>query len=101
LAIANAKGGIVLIDEVENGFHHQILADVWRSIADAARNFDVQVFATTHSWECVVSANEAFSSAIPYDFALHRVERVHGKTECVTYDREAFEGALKAGLEVR
>src|ERR1700758_305841 len=53
LAIANAPGGVVLIDEVENGLHYSVMRDVWKAIAVAARQMDVQVFATTHSWECI------------------------------------------------
>src|SRR5262249_49292062 len=37
LAIANAPGGVVLIDEVENGLHYSVLKDVWKAIGQAAR----------------------------------------------------------------
>src|SRR5262249_1285242 len=53
LAIANASGGVVLIDEIENGLHYSVQKQVWQAIAKAARRLDVQVFATTHSWECL------------------------------------------------
>ena len=48
LHIASAAGGIVLIDEIENGLHHSIMHKVWRAIAAAARQFNTQVIATTH-----------------------------------------------------
>ncbi|MGQ9778739.1 MAG: AAA family ATPase [Bacillota bacterium] len=49
LAMANAPNGVVLIDEIENGLHHTILPQVWRAIGETARDFNTQVFATTHS----------------------------------------------------
>ena len=41
-----AKDGIILIDEIENGLHHSVLVDVWKSLDWLSRKFNVQVFAT-------------------------------------------------------
>jgi len=101
LAIANAPGGVVLIDEVENGLHYSVMKDVWKAIAGAARQMDVQVFATTHSWECVLHAHEAFSEGHLYDLRLHRIDRLNGEITTVSYDKEMIETALGTGLEVR
>lgn len=49
LHIGNAPNGVVLVDEIENGLHHSILSKVWRAIDEANREFNTQVFATTHS----------------------------------------------------
>ena len=40
-----------LVHEVENGVHYSVLPDVWRFVFRAARVHNVQVFATTHSWD--------------------------------------------------
>ncbi|MBM4048079.1 MAG: ATPase [Planctomycetes bacterium] len=101
LAIASAPGGKVLIDEIENGLHHSVMVDIWKAIGEAARRSETQVFATTHSWECIRGAHKAFAATGTYDFRLHRLERVKGQIQAGTYDREALEGALKAELEVR
>jgi hypothetical protein len=101
LAVGSARGGVVLVDEIENGLHHSVLTEVWRSLATAARNYDVQLFATTHSWECVVAAYEAFADATPYDFALLRLDRVRNTVTAFTHDKEAVEGAVKGRIEVR
>ena len=101
LAIANAPGGVVLVDEIENGLHHSILSKVWQAIGDAARRFDTQVFATTHSFECIRAAHQAFEESDGYDFRLHRLERVGDVIRAVTYDQESLGAAMKADLEVR
>jgi hypothetical protein len=101
LAIASAPGGTVLVDEVENGLHHSVLPGVWTALATAARQFDVQLFATTHSWECVSAAHGAFARSDTYDFRLHRLDRVDGDIRAVTYDQEALGAAISAELEVR
>ena len=101
LHIASAAGGIVLIDEIENGLHHSIMHKVWRAIAAAARQFNTQVIATTHSYECIWAAHEAFVANGQYDFHLHRLDRVDDKIRAFTYDQETLTSSVKADLEVR
>lgn len=101
LAIADTPNGIVLIDEIENGFHHSVMTKVWQAIGDAARRFDTQVIATTHSYECIRAAHQAFAETESDDFRLHRLDRIGDKIKAVTYDSETLETALKAELEVR
>jgi predicted ATPase len=101
LHIGSAPEGVVLVDEIENGLHHAILPKVWRAIGEAAREFNTQVFATTHSLECIVAAHKAFVEGEHYDFRLHRLECVRETIRAVTYDREALEAAIETGLEVR
>ncbi len=101
LAFKTAQDGVVLFDEVENGIHHSIMPKVWRSLAQFARIFNVQVFATTHSYECVRSAHQTFQEDERYDFQLHRLDRVGDEIKAATYDREMLDTALESGLEVR
>lgn len=101
LAIGSSRNGVVLVDEVENGIHHSLMPSVWGAIAEGASLFNAQVFATTHSAECVYAAHEAFKARESYDFKLHRLDRVDGVVKAVTYDQESLEGALSIPLEVR
>jgi len=101
LAISSASGGVVLVDEIENGLHHSILQKIWKAIGKVARHFDTQVFATTHSLECIIAAHRAFSDSEVYDFRLHRLENVRGTIRAETYDQESLEAAIETGLEVR
>ena len=90
-----------MIDEIENGFHHSVLSLVWAAIGEAARRYDTQVFATTHSFECIEAAHEAFCENRPYAFRLHRLDRVENETKVITYDQETLGAAIRSGLEVR
>ena len=101
LSIADAQGGVVLIDEIENGFHHSVLSRVWAAIGEAARRYDTQIFATTHSFECIEGAHEAFRENRPYGFRLHRLDRVENEAKVITYDQETLGAAIRSGLEVR
>ena len=101
LAIKSAENGAVLIDEFGNGLHYSALVDVWKAVGAAARESNVQVFATTHSWECVVAAHLAFAESEKYDFRLHRLERRDGEVIALTYDEEQLATSIHAKLEVR
>jgi AAA15 family ATPase/GTPase len=101
LAIGNAQNGIVLVDEIENGFHYSILPKVWSAIGEAAQKFETQVFATTHSLECIKAAHKAFTESSFYDFRLHRLERINEKINEVTYDQEDLTAAIETDFEVR
>jgi len=102
LRIASIPNGVILIDEIENGLHYSVMTNVWKAIASAAKEYNVQIFATTHSWECIRYAYEAFASSKKDDFLLHRLDR-QGNDEItvVTYDLKALGEFLEFGLEVR
>jgi energy-coupling factor transporter ATP-binding protein EcfA2 len=108
LAIADSPGGVVLVDEIENGLHHSLLTQAWKSIGAAARRADTQVFATTHSWECIRAAHQAFEElrrdphdAEQLEFRLHRLESRDGTTRQVVFDPDTLDAALSADLEIR
>ena len=99
MILADAK--VLLIDEIENGLYYEAMPDIWRGIATLAAAADIQVFATTHSRECIIDAHETLKTMSSYDFALHRLQRVNGRIEAVTHDQGMLEVAIKSGLEVR
>jgi AAA domain, putative AbiEii toxin, Type IV TA system/AAA ATPase domain len=57
LAISLARSGnsVFLIDEIDTGLHFSVMTKLWRFVVDVAREFNVQIFATTHSLDCVRS----------------------------------------------
>ena len=69
-----AGGGAILIDEFENGLHHSIQRQVWKAIGKFAQDLDAQVFATTHSYECIGEAAAAFTERGSSDFAYYRID---------------------------
>ena len=62
---------------------------------------DAQVFATTHSYECITAANEAFTANGPYDLRLYRLELIKGEIQAVAYDQEILSYAAEMYHEVR
>jgi len=53
LSFAYCKNGVLLIDELETAIHYSLLLDFTKFIQELARQFNVQVFITSHSKECI------------------------------------------------
>lgn len=100
LEMRRGEGSVVLIDEIENGFHYSVLPKVWKLIHELAKQYNVQVFAVTHSHECAVAAHEA-ASAADYDYGYFRIEQKDGIGRAVAYSHEQMQTSIEANLEVR
>lgn len=101
LALANSRNGFLLIDEAENGLHHSIQQDYWRMILKASRDNNVQVIATTHSWDCVRSFARAAIEDEEVDGVLYRIEKDADGLFAVAYSEEELHNAAEYGTEVR
>lgn len=101
LKIAQVKDGIVLIDEIENGFHHSILPRIWKTIASYAKTNNTQIIATTHSREMIAGAVEGIPENMRDDFRYMRIDREGDKFDPKIYDAEMLESASKMNLAIR
>src|SRR5260370_32304229 len=88
LALANAQDGMLLVDEIENGIHYSVQPELWQLIFQIAYRLNVQVFATTHSLDCI----EAFQTAAQEDKQneglLIRLEFSKGEVRATLFDEE-------------
>lgn len=105
-AVANVSGGIVLIDEIDNGLHYSALRILWKGILQAAREYDVQVFATTHSVEALRHLtwvlDEEENASYRNDVAAYTLIRADDDTvRSYRYGAEQLEYALEHDIEVR
>ena len=100
VSIATVPDGMVLVDEIENGLHHTVMANVWHAIAVLAKRHNVQVFATTHSHECFQAARQVLDPETD-GFCLFRIEPFRGSLRAVRYDGEMMDSAVQFNLEVR
>jgi len=103
LAMYKVKRGILLIDEIENGLHYSAQSIIWQAIIEFAIEFDVQIFATSHSQDCVRAFNEVYfqSSLENYDATLFRIEKRGQNFNVVSYDPDSLRVSLTEGWEIR
>jgi len=102
LAMSTASNGYLLVDEIETGLYHRAQPDVWRAIFKLAHEWNVQVFATTHSWDCVKAFQKAAAEDQNEEAMLIRLQRQkNGKIGAVLYEEEDVEVAVSDSIEVR
>lgn len=53
LGVTGENQASALIDEIDTGLHYTVLPDMWRMVSKTAIDRGVQVFATTHSKDCL------------------------------------------------
>ena len=101
LALANSQGGFLLIDEAENGIHYSLQRDFWRMVLLTAHENNVQVFATTHSWDCAAGFARAAVEAEGVEGALVRLDSDGENIRAVEYSERQLHVAAEQGIEVR
>ena len=97
----NRKDTLLLVDEIENGIHYTALRDLWRFILRVSKLHDVQVFATTHSWDCVRGLQEALTDTPDTDVMLIRLEKQTSTTKAVSFDAKELAIVTRDHIEVR
>jgi predicted ATPase len=95
LHVFQARGGFLLIDEFENGLHYTIQENIWSLIFRLARALDIQVFATTHGWDCVESFSKVAKAQTEISAVLFRVGKSaklsnEGQIMATAFNKEAL-----------
>ena len=77
------------------------MQDMWRFLYSAAKRYNVQVFATTHSRDCYESLAVICddSESEDGDVTIQRIER--GREKAVAYSEPLIIAAAKHHIEVR
>ena len=80
--------------------HHTIQADAWRAVFKLATRLDIQVVATSHSWDAI----EAFQKAAaehPEEGVLIRLTRKGDDIIPTLFSEDELAVATRDGIEVR
>ena len=100
LSIPDQAGGVILIDEIENGFYYRRLSLVWKAILDSARAYDCQIFASSHSAECL-NAAAALAEESPDEFLVIRTVLKDGEAKIRHFGGDKFVDATAENIEIR
>lgn len=104
-AIYESKNGILLIDEVENGLHYRTLSILWRAILKMALDNNVQLFITTHSYECIYAFTQVYQEQkldIGENFiSLFRIGNHRGEHRAFQYEADILLAGIEGEFEVR
>ena len=101
LAVASASKGVLLIDEFENGLHWSVQTKLWAALTKAAGEYNVQVFATTHSRDCIESFTAGVKDAGPDGASIYRLERKGDDVFAIDLPLLNVNAAMREHEEVR
>ena len=106
IAMFQCENGVLLIDEMENGFHFQSMPILWRAIIQTAKDLNVQVFATTHNIDTLQAANallqeDAYAEMQPLWRAYTLRKFPEGELKAYKHTYEQFSYLLNEDREIR
>jgi AAA15 family ATPase/GTPase len=98
ISIAQVSKGIACVDEIESGLYHSRFDKMWSQVAAFVETYECQIFASTHSQECLDAAARALN---PESVALIQTSRTNGRLAARVVSGDELIPAIKHGLEVR
>ncbi len=106
LSLFPAKGGgFYLVDELENGLHYSVQKDLWSMLFEFAESLDIQVFAATHSWDCIEAfaqvACERSEPSVLVRVGKSVLTSEAGRSVATLFDRDSLAAVTQAEVEVR
>ena len=91
----------IFIDEIGSGVHYSSMNAMWKAVLKAAHGGDIQLFATTHSYDCIEAYSEALKSLDLREHArLLNIGRGENH-ELFSSDADLMEFALDKNFELR
>ena len=101
LSFVGAANGVLLIDEIDTGLHWTIMEEMWQFVIEVARRLNVQIFATTHSYDCIRGLGSLLRSRPDFDDEVS-IQKIHGslnQAACLRGDQ--IRVAVEQEIEVR
>jgi len=101
-SLYSSEDGYLFIDEIDSGIHYTMFDKVWEIILTLAKKLNVQIFATTHSKECIESYGRA-AKKLEYKNInyMKLVRKKSGEIVAANYDYNLFQSTLEQDHEVR
>jgi ABC-type branched-subunit amino acid transport system ATPase component len=102
MAAVSSENGFLWVDEIDTGLYYKTQTDMWRLIFETAQRLNVQVFATTHSWDCIAAFQEALEQSEDSSVGkLFRLSRRGEDIGAVEYTPDELSVAVRQSIEVR
>lgn len=103
--ILSRRGGIVIIDEIDNGLHYSGMKPMWRAVLEAAKRQEVQLFVTTHNIDSLKALSKVLAEKpeLQKDVLTANLVRHSENDVCeiIPYDFPAFEICIEQEIEMR
>ncbi len=103
LSAVNCENGYLLIDEFENGLHFSVQEQLWKVLIHLSSVLNIQVFATTHSNDCIDGFENAIQNSNDSSIGvLYRLEKdKETGIKAVKFDLDEVKIATDENIEIR
>lgn len=102
LALVNSDNGFLLLDEFENGLHYSVQEKLWNIIFNLAQKLNIQVFATTHSEDCIYGFEQVLNKEDKQaNGKLIRLDVINGVIRQVEFNANELKIANNQAIETR
>lgn len=100
-ALSRAGNGVLVIDEVDTGLHYSVMVDMWKLVIETSMRLGIQVFAATHSWDCIEGLGEYCrkNPEMAKEVAVHKVER--SLKQSVVFSGDRLPSVVENKVEIR
>lgn len=101
LTILTSQNAVICIDEIENGIHYSMFKKMWEIINTCCKKYNCQIFATTHSYDCLRGLSDYAVESNSSNISYIRLDKDSGKVVPKSYSSDMINSAVEFGWEVR
>lgn len=100
-ALAFTRDGCLFVDEMDTGMHYSVMPDMWRMMIHKALQENSQIFATSHSWDCIEGLSSLCQRepALMSKVAIHKIDRA--LSHSVAFSGESIVRMVKSDIDPR
>ena len=101
-AVYDCKDGVLLVDEISNGFHYSVMHDLWNVLIKAAIRNNTQLFITTHDIDSIKGLRNAAINGFDDSVAAFKLLKTpEDELKAYHYSLESLDYSINQEIEVR
>lgn len=103
ISLVSAENSYLLIDEFDIGLYYDVQEELWDIIFRISKELNVQVFATTHSQDCIRAFTEVALKYEEHESQYFRLQRKRKGNDIIAidYTSKDLEIAIEQQIETR
>lgn len=101
-SIYNNKDGVVLVDEISNGFHYSVMKELWEILIRAAIRNNTQMFVTTHDIDSIKGLRDAAIGMDADHIATFKLLKTQDdELKAYHYSLDSLDYSINQEIEIR
>ncbi len=98
-SVYECRDGVLLVDEISNGFHYSVMENLWKAMVNACLANNVQLFATTHDLDSIKGVADSIDDEYVSAFHLEKID--DDELKAFFFSKTDLEYMLRQRIEMR